>query len=1153
MSSQLKEFKATLVCGIFVTVPSKLIKLKEKVFIFSSNTGRIRVQNLKTGTLSLLGKGYKKVSGMAVADDGKTLFVADNDTVANIATIYQVSLSNANKSSAKKVWSQPGQIMQLAIDDKALYFVDQAHNSLSVFSFVKKQAKVITNALNKPIGLLLDGNGKAYVSEHKKGTIQEVVLNTGVNSEVLSGLKKPAYLSWIDGAKKDILFTEASVTDTVKSYSLLNNQTAVVVEDKLGNSVAGAVKHGNLIVVNALKRLFWYDFNPYPIQIEVHNKTPFIGTFERLIFHFGTSGLTVEDLVYTFSSGEGSGRISLSKDNESAPNEVMMLVGYMVGNHKLEITKKGTAEVVGVLEYEITDVWTDNNASPSHWLTGSLSHFNTGYTWGGGPTTPQNIDVLPQSGTRNVCLLMVDTSSARYPGGAALTTIQDEWVNGTIGTAPDADGKVRSARAYFQEVSQNVFTLNLVGGQAPVVNLPNAWTDYFSAMVSPWPSNSFRPIDASAFAQACISAAAMLTDGGGNALINFQQVQSLILIVRSQGTATTDNFFWPQAWGGAFTVPGGSASMSVLGMPDDWSSVRDSRTVFETLSHEIGHNLGLPDLYTSGNTFYSAAVAARDVTSFDLMSSEQLLPHFSIGNKMQLGWVRPEWVLPLDFSRSTIPLDMTINIHASELGAPPAGRVSAIEVRIADGWNYYFEYRAGQLIQIGDQQFQNPSGDDTGTNVVLGTDMISSTFTFPIARPQIMRLPRDAENENSFFDAGEDYKETDTSSMAISDFNMTVLSTASDFATVRIRYGTNGRPDLYIRPWPGGDIWQSPDIEVQNTKSLADPALHNQPWIGHPNTLVARFKNRGPVTARNVKVDFFIKDFTVGGAPEVFLGSDIRDIPPESAATPFVEFTTSWIPNNDGHKCIVARTPLYIDTSVNPNIVEVTDSNNMAQTNYSRYISAAASPAHREITAVSLHNPFDKKTDIYVIPQIKGYFAHFYRLYLEHSSLKLNPGETKKVKVMVESEYAGQQWFSEQLKKKQINERFFSEDTRMSLVGYGVPPNTPAHPVLLGGVQINVGSGRATKFEQFEHADNSVFGRVIVVDDGSPASGNAYITFFAEKIEEAITVTVNLGTKGEFFIREIQQYDKIKPKRIVAHYGGNPGLAPCDADNEIKL
>ena len=183
------------------------------------------------------------------------------------------------------------------------------------------------------------------------------------------------------------------------------------------------------------------------------------------------------------------------------------------------------------------------------------------------------------------------------------------------------------------------------------------------------------------------------------------------------------------------------------------------------------------------------------------------------------------------------------------------------------------------------------------------------------------------------------------------------MSTGPDDAQVRIQYGTNGRPDLYIRPWPGGDNWQSPDIEVRNARSAMDPAhWFNTPWIGHANTVVARYRNRGPVTCRNVKVDLFVKDYTVGGGPEAFLGSATHDVPPESI-TPFVEFEANWIPPNDGHRCIIARTPLFLDTSVNPTLVELSDSNNMAQSNYTQYIAAAASPAKRGIAEVTLEQP----------------------------------------------------------------------------------------------------------------------------------------------------------------------------------------------------
>jgi len=58
-----------------------------------------------------------------------------------------------------------------------------------------------------------------------------------------------------------------------------------------------------------------------------------------------------------------------------------------------------------------------------------------------------------------------------------------------------------------------------------------------------------------------------------------------------------------------------------------------------------------------------------------------------------------------------------------------------------------------------------------------------------------------------------------------------VVSANGNEAVVQIEYGTNGRPDLYIRPWPRGDNWQSPDIEIRNARSLADHRAVVQTWV----------------------------------------------------------------------------------------------------------------------------------------------------------------------------------------------------------------------------------------------------------------------------------------------------------------------------------
>jgi hypothetical protein len=150
----------------------------------------------------------------------------------------------------------------------------------------------------------------------------------------------------------------------------------------------------------------------------------------------------------------------------------------------------------------------------------------------------------------------------------------------------------------------------------------------------------------------------------------------------------------------------------------------------------------------------------------------------------------------------------------------------------------------------------------------------------PFSRPGILVLPSDGDDSGSVLGNGEFYRGIDASPFPV-EFRADVSGIDGDKADVRIRYGTNGRPDPSIRPWPASPQrpWQSPDIEVRNAKSAADPQWSNVPWVGNPNTVVAKIKNGGNVMAPGVRVNFLIKNFNIGGAPEVALGSDVRDVP----------------------------------------------------------------------------------------------------------------------------------------------------------------------------------------------------------------------------------------------------------------------------------
>ena len=145
------------------------------------------------------------------------------------------------------------------------------------------------------------------------------------------------------------------------------------------------------------------------------------------------------------------------------------------------------------------------------------------------------------------------------------------------------------------------------------------------------------------------------------------------------------------------------------------------------------------------STFHQACFTAGDgvvdCNNFDtlLCVSQQVdgpprqgaWPHVSIAHRMMLRWIQPAWVQPLNFQSMAAPVDQAVTLQLVELGAPSAGRKVGIEIRLADGWNYYLEYRAGQGVQLGDRALPTDSR-------VLGTDVVSAPYAAPIARPAIL-------------------------------------------------------------------------------------------------------------------------------------------------------------------------------------------------------------------------------------------------------------------------------------------------------------------------------------------------------------------------------------------------------------------------------
>lgn len=866
------------------------------------------------------------------------------------------------------------------------------------------------------------------------------------------------------------------------------------------------------------------------------DKSHFVGSYSRV--YLSLRGITIDELDFRVSGGGKAGVVSACRDadfNIKRP-EIMFCAGYQPGTYTLQAIERSSNILMDEEKFEITTEWQDQRDGPSLSFTGISENLGFGPAWGGGPAGPQNLNVVPAFGTRRIAIALIDTADARYSSDpVTVTAIKDRWMNEVI-SGVTIGARVESARAYYREVSYGNYDLSAdVYGP---INLPNDWNAYFAADGAPF----------AAFWQQAMTAC--------DSAIDYNNYDNLIF-VSEQFVDAAGAFFnaWPYGGGGTFTTAEGIKNLGVVSMPREWGAAfNPGRTVRSTVIHELGHSLGLADQYTPAT--------GRNAGNWEPMHAEGNLPHFSLAHRMMLGWVQASWLKTYNFATAAGVVNETISLSPIETGAPTAGMKSGIEVRLSDGWNYYVEYRSGQTTHIGDRALDV-------ANAVLVTDVDSTPGDAPISRPIILRVNDDSDGDGSVLVNGLDYRETDiTDPTYPTDFKLSVTNVTSSNADVKVEYGVNSKPDPAIRKWPAGPDrqWQSPDIEVQNARNLADPAgWFNVPWTGHPNTVIATVKNNGNLDAPGVRVEFYVKNFNLGGVPETLLGADVQDIP----ALGTTQFSTSWPAPGTGHYCIAVRIPGYLTPGPNP-VLEMSIFNNEAQSNYSRFISAAASPASRETTFVEVGNPYSKATRVFIRP---GQSNPLYRTYLEHTSLYLEPGETRSIRMMFEYDPTNLYRTPTSLGKfdsidmerdpdrsqheivKTIR-AFRDKPNRVGVAAYiDNPADQPAHtPSRLGGFDAEIVTGQKTRFEYF-YLDGYVGGRVVLYTEArSPAGvthGTVVVAFVNDRERDKPVIVydrVRVDLEGTFALKVPDAAEQAKFNAVQAYYVPAEEYGDCESE-----
>ena len=811
-------------------------------------------------------------------------------------------------------------------------------------------------------------------------------------------------------------------------------------------------------------------------------------------------GVAYDDVTWEVVGGPDGGLVSSSKpDNfDPAAPAVMLLAGWAPGEYALRASHLGA--VLAEVPFKVTLEWNEQRIGPPLWFHDvpdpQVLVPRAGSAWGDpSGMGVQNFNVNPRSGVRRVLITFVDFSDVRYPAEMATTEgFKTNWMNHVV-NGVSLGGQMRSVAAYWNEVSggrltitaQAVGPVHMTRTFAQMFEVSWTYTDRLQAlindiqtqamvdlgnfdvilMVTPtWnlaappacaPTNGgteicdgldndcdglFDSLDSDVAAPCVMTAvcgdgkvdAPELCDDG-NTLV-FDRCASDCTAVQMR------HFAWPTAcdtWG-PFTLSGSrSRSFSFSSMPNDWTALW-GREVYATYAHEFGHNIGLGDEYTPG-------VPGRNTGMWEMMHQENFLPHVTLSQRLLLGWVDPTSLLPFN---PVSPMTNTLDLTPVGRLTPAAGEKLGVEIRVAAGWNYYWEYRLRQPGHIGDH---DPGIPQMAPGVLLGTDRITSPAASPIARPPLLLVPIQAGSDGPALATGQQFEQRDPPAREL---RVRVNSADANRANVTVEYGTF-KADPALRPW-NPPPWQSESIEVRNAKSIADPAWRNVPWVGKLNTLVAKVENAGTDDAPGVVVDFYVKNYNAGGDPPgMLVGSATVDVP--RGATVEALCTDCWTPPAAGHFCVEARIPLY-QNPMDLTKVEATEHNNVAQSNYDRFYTAASSPAARVETSVEVRNPTDKPRVVHVNA---NQTQAGYRTYLETTWVRLEPGESRPVRVLMEFEGDVPGLIREQRK---------IEQNVVNVSGNIINPDFGAEEegnlVLIGGATMAVQAALATRLEQLD-------------------------------------------------------------------------------------
>ena len=415
---------------------------------------------------------------------------------------------------------------------------------------------------------------------------------------------------------------------------------------------------------------------------------------------------------------------------------------------------------------------------------------------------------------------------------------------------------------------------------------------------------------------------------------------------------------------------------------------------WETWAHELGHNLGMWDIYAQ--TWHDANFDRTwdYLRIWSMMNSHTGENHADGWHKYKAGWIPAGAVVNIgkpaaavtDIEKFTlVPLEYPASDYAGAgSGDYPVRQLARIELS-PEHWLLLENRQPGVAYSQNlpdDNTGRSPpaAGADEGGLLITDTVNPGSAFlyrsavttlnphgTLPVPVPGWIAA-RAVENGDTF--------DPNTSFPAYDGTEVRVVGTVPGPAgkpealRVEVERGPGDHLDLRIRPWNAPNVYGTHDIWIdwpgdgEEDYSAMDPPLGNGDdthW--HPdgsvtNKIRVRVHNDGTILAQDVVIRAYTNDPMGMGDKGNFVplpDSAPHDIP----AGGFTDFAFDWNPKQSGHTCIRAEILSHASA-----LSELDLSNNSAQENVNNFHPTAGSPYKPITFEFTVNNDFPTAIEV---------------------------------------------------------------------------------------------------------------------------------------------------------------------------------------------